>query len=133
MRETPWPTPAGRATDGRNTRCSGSCPACPICLCWPPPPSPAGPSRANRESLDFTLNGNRAERVQIVNVLSGVASAPALTVEIFGMARHVVQADAAQRLPELVFGGREDRKHHFFHELGARLRFGLVHCAGGAQ
>src|SRR5215470_2297908 len=30
-------------------------------------PSPAGPSRANRESLDFTLKGNRAERVQIVN------------------------------------------------------------------
>ena len=42
----------------------------PLRLCWPPPPSPAGPSRANRESLDFTLKRNRAERVQIVNAVA---------------------------------------------------------------
>ena len=69
---------------------------------------PAGPSRANRESLDFTLNGNRTERVQIVNgsearLLRVVATA--IAVETFGMARHVVQTDAAQRQSKLLLGG----------------------------
>jgi len=62
----------------------------------------------NRESLDFTLNGNRTERVQIVNgsearLLRVVATA--IAVETFGMARHVVQTDAAQRQSKLLLGG----------------------------
>jgi hypothetical protein len=48
----------------------------PYCLCWLPPPNTAQEGQrilrgSGRESFDFTLKGNRAERVQIVNEAAG--------------------------------------------------------------
>ena len=56
------------ATDEHSPRSSGSCPACPLPLL-----AVTAMRQRNRESHDFTLKRNRAERVQIVN---GIANAP---------------------------------------------------------
>src|ERR1700722_14435577 len=127
------------ATASMNPRNHGRAPllrvvsGMPLCLCWPPPPSPACPSRANRESLDFTLKGNRAKRVQIVNVTHAQFLARtlmlAVAVETLGMARHVVQIDLAERQPESLLGGRQDRQHDVGDKLGIRL---LGHIIDGA-
>jgi hypothetical protein len=63
-------------------------------------------ARAKHESLDFTLKGIRAERVQIVNEAKGPAlhraRRTAAAVQTLRALRHVFQIDAAQRLTEFL-------------------------------
>jgi hypothetical protein len=71
------------------------------CLYLPADDSTGSHRRAS-ESFDFTLNGNRAERVQIVNVARERVLAMwrrrqslALRLQGLGAARHVFEVDAA--------------------------------------
>jgi len=69
----------------------------PLSLCWLSPPFRQRVRGEARESLDFTLNGNRADRVQIVN--GG------------RVARHVVKSDAGECDAEFLLRTGECRKH----------------------
>ena len=101
----------------------------PLCLCRPQSPSrrPVRRERA-RESCKFTLKGNRAERVQIVNaafecrrIIStprlGGARLGLLLAERLGVAREVFDTDARQRHAEFTFGSGHCRQHDFLYKL----------------
>src|ERR1700734_1622334 len=82
---------------------------------------------SQRESRRKSPDRERAQ-ARLLRVL-----ATAIAVETFGMARHVVQTDAAQRQAKLLLSGRQNRKHDFGDEFGVRPLAGFVHRAGGAQ
>ncbi len=105
----------------------GSCPACPFAFTGSHRPNASYlsslPRRREkaagsepRESDDFTLNGNRAVRVQIVNV--GAAPAPsasrcgvAVGFQRLSLDRQVFETDARQRDAEFLFGIGHGREH----------------------
>ena len=101
----------------------------PLCLCRPQSTIPPAFRRERaRESCKFTLKGNRAERVQIVNAAfecRGIISTPRLRgarlglllAERLGVAGEVFDTDARQRHAEFTFGSGHCRQHDFLYKL----------------
>ena len=92
-----------------------------------------------RELLDFTPNGNRAERVQTVNVGDGEGACMRRPTSVFqsrvGPLRHVLDIDAAERGGECALGFDQGRPHHLADQRRDRHRriAGVLGAAGGAQ
>ena len=111
-----------------STSSSGSCPACPFASAGLNRHA-AGRSRRERarESCKFTLKGNRAERVQIVNAASEplITSAPRLynarpgllLAEPVGVAGEIFDVNARECHAEFAFGSGHCRQHDFCHKL----------------
>ncbi len=79
-----------------------------------------------RESLDFTLKGNRAERVQTVNVVIERGGwpewrqgfSPIGLFQAFGLLDDVFDIDPAQRRGKTPLGFGQCRPHHVGHQRG---------------
>ena len=131
-----------RAADARSSGSSGSCPACPFASagCHRHSASGSVAGRA-RESDDFTLKRNRAERVQIVNGVRRLgrlqvrARRPAgRLAQRLRVARHVFEIDAGERDAEFVLGAGHGRKHDLVQKIGTGMRLVVVlDRSGGAQ
>lgn len=94
-----------------------------------------------RESLNFTLKGNRAERVQIMNVMMEAGRSTsrrrfaARLGQSFCVSRHVFHIDAAECDAEFMLRTGQDGKYDSVQDIGACfcLLFAIVGSSGGAQ